>query len=229
MDSKLVADFVDCSGAVEAVDVVRDFKTPHGLRRVLHGISFSVSMGERIAILGRNGAGKSTLIKILCGLLPPTSGQIIRNLRMSWPLAFTGGFAGDLSGYDNIRFISRLYGRRFRDLYDFAQDFSELGNLIHQPVKTYSDGMRTRLGFALSLGVEFDCYLIDEVMTVGDQRFARKCHYELIERRIDRAMIVATHDVAWVKEYCNKAIVLQSGHATLFDDMELACDIYATL
>jgi len=219
----------DPYAAVKALNIVRDFETPHGLRRVLHGISFDVRMGERLAILGRNGAGKSTLIKILCGLLPATGGSIIRNLQMSWPLAFTGGFEGDLSGYDNIRFISRLYGRPFLDLYEFTQDFSELGSLIHQPVKTYSDGMRTRLGFALSLGIEFECYLIDEVMSVGDQRFTRKCHFELIEKRFDRAMIVATHDMVWVKEYCSKALVLLAGHAMLFDDVDFACDLYATL
>ncbi|MEO1205117.1 MAG: ABC transporter ATP-binding protein [Pseudomonadota bacterium] len=161
--------------AIVARDVVKEFDTEIGVRRVLDGISFSVGMGERLAILGRNGAGKSTLIQILSGLQRPTSGSIERGLRMSWPLALGGGFEGELTGYDNVRFIARIYGVPFRETFDFVDDFTEIGQQLHTPVRYYSSGMRMRLAFALSLAIDFECFLIDEVILVGDKRFQAKC------------------------------------------------------
>src|SRR6185312_5651181 len=160
---------------------------------VLDGISFSVGMGQRIAVLGRNGAGKSTLIQILSGLLRPTSGRIERGLRMSWPLALGGGFEGDLTGYDNIRFISRIYNAPFQETYEYVEEFTELGRNLHMPVRFYSSGMRMRLAFALSLAIDFECFLIDEVILVGDRRFQQRCHDELLVKRKDRAMLMAIH------------------------------------
>lgn len=214
---------------IEVIDLVKEFHTEHGPRRVLDGISFSVGMGERIAVLGRNGAGKSTLIQILSGLLRPTSGRIERGLRMSWPLALGGGFEGDLTGYDNIRFISRIYNAPFRDTYDYVADFTELGRHLHMPVRYYSSGMRMRLAFALSLAIDFECFLIDEVILVGDRRFQEKCHFEIFENRKHCAMILAIHGIDVVHNFCNSALVLKNGRGRVFTDVKLATDIYATL
>lgn len=210
-------------------DLVKEFHTEVGVRRVLDGISFEVGMGERMAILGGNGAGKSTLIQILSGLQLPTSGTIERGLRMSWPLALGGGFDGELTGFDNIRFISSLYNVPFRKTYDFIEDFTELGKQLLVPVRFYSSGMRMRLAFGLSLAIDFECFLIDEVILVGDTRFQKKCHQEIFEKRADRAMILAIHSHEVVKQYCSSALVLKKGRAKVFDDVELASQIYGSL
>lgn len=215
--------------SIDAIDLVKEFHTELGIHRVLNGISFSVGKGDRMAILGRNGAGKSTLIQILSGLQLPTSGRIERGLRMSWPLALAGGFAGELTGYDNIRFVTRIYNARFKETYEYVKDFTELGDHLQIPVRLYSSGMRARLAFALSLAIDFECYLIDEVLLVGDQRFQEKCHFELFEARPRRTMIMATHAVDVVKQFCTSALVLKAGRGKVFTDIELATNIYATL
>ena len=216
---------------IDVVGLVKDFPTEEGgTKRVLDGVSFSVGMGERIALLGRNGAGKSTLIRVLSGLQRPTSGRIHRGLRMSWPLAFGGGFEGELTGSDNIRFIARLYNAPMRETYAYVEDFTELGRQqLDLQMKFYSSGMRARLAFALSLAIQFECLLIDEVILVGDQKFQQKCHDELFHNRKNCAMIVAIHDVGFVKEYCGRALVLRNGRGRVFEDLELACAIYRTL
>jgi capsular polysaccharide transport system ATP-binding protein len=215
--------------AIIAFDVVKDFATEQGVRRVLHGINFRVGPGQRMAILGRNGAGKSTLIKLLAGLLQPTSGMIHRGLDMSWPLALGGGFEGEMTGYDNLRFISRIYNASFDAIVDFVADFAELGKALHEPVRLYSDGMRARLAIAVSFAIDFECLLIDEVLLVGDRRFQEKCQRELFERRRHCGMILAVHALDVVEEYCTHALILKDGRGRVFEDVKLACAIYATL
>ncbi|WCM25708.1 ABC transporter ATP-binding protein [Sphingomonas sp. QA11] len=203
----------------------------HGSQRkqVLNGVNLVVQPGERIGLLGRNGAGKSTLIKLIGGVEMPTSGKITRNMTVSWPLGFGGGFQGSLTGYDNARFIARIYGRDYDDTRIFVEDFTELGRQLKMPVKTYSSGMRARLAFALSLAIEFDCYLIDEVILVGDQNFFRKCQYELLEKRGDRAMVLASHSTDVIRNICSRAIVIHNGQVNIHDDVNRAIDIYGNL
>ena len=215
--------------AIAADRIVKEFHTEVGTRRVLDNVSFRVGMGERMAVLGRNGAGKSTLIQILSGLQRPTHGSITRGLRMSWPLALGGGFEGELTGYDNVRFISRIYGVPFQDTFAFVEDFTEIGKQLYVPVRFYSSGMRMRLAFALSLAIDFECFLIDEVILVGDQRFQNKCIHELFDKRQDRAMILAIHSTEVVRERCTSALVLKEGRGRVFDDVDEATNIYATL
>lgn len=207
----------------------KSYAMGHGRKQVLNGIDFHVKPGERIALLGRNGAGKTTLIKLIGGVEMPTSGRIRREMTVSWPLGFGGGFQGSLTGYDNARFIARIYGRDYRDIRDFVEEFTELGRQLKMPVKTYSSGMKARLAFALSLAIEFDCYLIDEVLMVGDQNFQRKCHVELFEKRGDRALIFASHYTGMVRDMCSRALVLVNGNGTMYDDIEEALTIYDAL
>ena len=210
-------------------DVVKDYHTAIGRRRVLDGISFSLGAGEKIAILGKNGAGKSTLVKVIGGVEPPTAGTIERELFMSWPIAFAGGFEAGMSGLDNVRFISRLYDVPIRDAVDFVDDFAELGRKLYLPVKTYSTGMRLRLAFALTLVIDFECFLIDEVIAVGDARFQRKCYDALFVKRRHCAMILISHDLDTIRAYCGKALVLKNGRGKILDDIDAAIAIYSTL
>lgn len=198
-------------------------------KRVLKGINLEIAPGDRIGLLGRNGAGKSTMIKLIGGVELPTSGSIRRTMSCSWPLGFNGGFQGSLTGYDNARFIARIYGRDYATMRQFVEDFTELGRQLRMPVKTYSSGMRARLAFALSLAIEFDCYLIDEVIMVGDKNFQDKCHHELFDKRKDRAILLASHSPDSIREFCNRAVVLDDGHMTEFDDVERGLEIYQEL
>jgi len=198
-------------------------------KNVLNNVNLDVGRGERLALLGRNGAGKSTLIKLIGGVEMPTSGKIRRDMSVSWPLGLHGGFQGSLTGYDNARFIARIYKRDYFEVKNFVEDFTELGRQLAMPVKTYSSGMRARLAFALSLAIEFDCYLIDEIILVGDQNFSRKCHYELFEKRNDRAMILASHSPDTVRAMCNRAIIIHNTQATEYDDVNRAVETYINL
>ncbi len=198
-------------------------------KQVFSGVDFVVEQGDRVALLGRNGAGKSTLIKLIGGVEMPTSGKITRRMSVSWPLGFAGGFQGSLTGYDNARFIARIYDRDYADMRAFVEDFTELGKQLRMPVRTYSSGMRARLAFALSLAIEFDCYLVDEIILVGDQNFQRKCQLELFEKRADRAMILAVHNNDVVREYCNKALVIHGGRANIYNNVDSAIETYNVL
>lgn len=214
---------------VDVVNVTKVFRTDQGPRRALNGITFRVGPGERIGILGPNGAGKSTLIKVLSGMLEPTTGKVHRGLTLSWPLALGGGFDGQLTGYDNVRFLSRIYGLPFKETYAYVDEFSELGRHMQDQLRYYSDGMRMRLAFALSLAINFECYLIDEVILVGDRRFQQKCHDELFAARKHCGMIMAVHDAGIVREYCQSALLLKAGRGRVVKDMDLAGRIYHTL
>lgn len=205
-------------------------KTYHaGDRTVFSGLTFDVARQGRLALLGRNGQGKSTLIKILGGVLPATEGSITWNMTSSWPIGFGGAFQGSLSGLDNIRFLSRLYDRDFKDVLARVDDFAELGTALRLQVRHYSSGMRARLAFGLSLAIEFDCYLIDELVAVGDARFQQKCQEELFQNRAHRAFLMASHDTSMVAHYCDRALIIESGQAKMFDDVEEAVEVYTWL
>jgi capsular polysaccharide transport system ATP-binding protein len=147
-------------------------------------------------------------------------------MSVSWPLAFGGAFQGTLTGLDNLRFICRVYGTSAEDKIHYVQEFSELGKYLREPVKTYSSGMRARLAFAISMVVEFDCFLIDEVISVGDARFHDKCRQELFEKRRDRAMIMVSHEAHNIREHCDRACVIHDGVLHEFTDIDAAYEYY---
>lgn len=198
-------------------------------RPIFSDLSFTLDRGERLAILGRNGQGKSTLIKMLGGVTGATEGRVHWAMSASWPIGMGGGFQGSLSGLDNIKFLSRLYQRPYDDCLARVDDFAELGRSLRLPVKHFSSGMRARLAFGLSLAIEFDCYLIDELMAVGDARFAKKCQEELFTHRADRSFLMASHDTRTIAEYCDRALIIESGKVKLFDDVDEAVEIYTWL
>jgi len=198
-------------------------------RTVFKDLSFTVGRSDRLAILGRNGQGKSTLIKMLGGVLPPTSGRIDWRMTSSWPIGFSGGFQGSLTGLDNVRFLSRLYRTDYRETLERVDDFAELGSSLKEPVKHYSSGMRARLAFGLSLAIEFDCYLVDELVAVGDARFQKKCNEELFTKRAERAFMIASHNMNLIKTYCDRALIIESGQMKLFGDIAEAVETYTQI
>ena len=209
-------------------NVGKTYATRQGPRTVLDGIHLNIAKGEKLGILGRNGAGKSTLIRLISGAELPTRGHIHRGISISWPLAFGGAFQGSLSGLDNVRFICRVYGAPIEPAMAFVEEFSELGSYLREPVKKYSSGMRARLAFAISMAVEFDCFLIDEIVAVGDSRFHEKCHTELFEKRSDRAMIIVSHSADYIRQHCQHAAVLVAGKLHSFEQVEDAFTFYQT-
>jgi len=216
---------------IAVTGVSKDYhsESTHKTHRVLNNVSFTMKSGEKLALIGRNGAGKSTLIRLISGIEAPTEGTIERKMSVSWPVGLAGGFAPGLTGNDNIRFICRIYNRPLKLVREYVEDFAQLGKFLSEPVRTYSSGMRARLNFALSLAIDFDCYLIDEVIAVGDQRFVRRSHAELFEKRADRSLILASHSLETLRTYCSRALLIDSGRIRIFEDMEAALDAYNNL
>lgn len=210
-------------------NICKDYTTRQGKSRILSDVNLVMQPGEKIGILGRNGSGKSTLVRLISGAENPTSGRIVRTMTTSWPLAFSGGFQTALTGIDNLRFICRIYGVPTEDKIAPVEAFAELGPYLREPVRTYSSGMRARLAFAISMIIEFDCFLIDEVVAVGDSRFRAKCEEELFVKRGDRAMIIVSHSASYVRKHCDRAAVLDDGVLHHFESVDDAYQYYNDL
>ena len=193
---------------------------------MLDNVNATFESGYNFGVLGVNGAGKSTLIRLIAGSEIPDCGIVRRYARVSFPLGFGGTFHGALSGRENVAFIARIYGAGTRGVLEYVADFSELGEYFHMPVNTYSAGMRARLAFAACLALDFDLYLIDEVTEVGDQRFRQKCAEAFRERMQRSDIILVTHNVHTLRQYCDRGAVLDNGELTLFDDIGAALSRY---
>jgi len=209
---------------LELKDVVKGYHTHGVYRPVLKGIDIAFPRGKSVGILGRNGAGKSTLLRLIAGSEDPDSGEVRLHGRVSWPLGFTGGFNGSLSGEENCRFVARVYGQDLDYVTAFALDFSELGDYFYAPVRTYSSGMRARLAFGLSMAIEFDAYLVDEVTAVGDAPFRKKCRRAFRERRKRASLIMVSHNIKTLTKNCDHCAVLKGGYLTLYDTVMEAVD-----
>lgn len=210
-------------------EITKIHHTRAGERRVLDRISFVVERGQAIGICGRNGAGKSTLVRLLTGVEYPTSGHVRREMSVSWPLGFGTGFQGSLTGADNTRFIARIYGVPMQRTLDYVNEFAELGEYFRMPVKTYSSGMRARLAFGISLAVNFDCYVVDEVTAVGDHRFTERCRAALADRRKNGSLIMVSHHPETLKAYCQMGAVLSEGRLTFYDTVDETIAAYNIL
>lgn len=210
-------------------NVTKYYKTAGTRRFILRKQNLHFVAGTSYGLLGVNGAGKSTTMRLIAGAELPNRGRIHRNVRVSWPLGFATGFNHLLSGKENLKFVARAYGEDFRRVLRFVTEFAEIGSYINEPLRTYSSGMMSRFAFGLSMAIEFDCYLVDEITAVGDANFQKRCRDAFQERRSRADIIMISHDMITIKDYCDVALVLIDGHIVQFDSVEEGIATYMRL
>lgn len=213
----------------ELKNITKSYLTPNGRRYILRNLSLVIPTGKNIALIGRNGAGKTTLMNLLGGAEIPDSGAIVSDQSLSWPVGLAGGFQGSMTGRDNIKFVCRVYGATgdaMREKIRYVQDFAEIGDWIDEPVKTYSSGMRSRVAFGLSMAFDFDYYLIDEVMSVGDAHFRRKCAEVFQAKREHSRIVLVTHNMNEVRALCDTVLHVRDGGIQIYQDVEQGIAAY---
>lgn len=212
---------------IEFRNVTKSYEMNEGKRNIiLDNVSFKFPERKNIGVLGVNGAGKSTLLRLIAGSEYPNSGKIIRTGKYSWPLGFTGSFHESLTGVENLRFACRIYNADMKYVTDYVREFSELGKYIEEPIRTYSSGMRSRLAFALSMAIDFDVYLVDEIMGVGDKGFQKKCHDAFDGKRENSSVIIVSHSMETIRDYSDVAILLTGEKLEIHDDVDQAIELY---
>ena len=211
---------------IELRNITKVYRTQRGHHVVLDDVNLLLPPRESLGILGRNGAGKSTMMRIIGGAEMPTAGEVIRRGKVSWPIGFAGGFNGSLSGAENCRFVARIYGQDVDTVVERTCEFAEIGEYFDEPVRTYSSGMRARLAFGLSMAIDFDLYLVDEITAVGDKPFRRKCRNAFAERRERAGLIMVSHDLSTLNEYVQRCAVLDGGKLTVYDSVAEASQAY---
>jgi capsular polysaccharide transport system ATP-binding protein len=211
---------------IEFDNVTKVYRTRQGEKCTLRNASFTIRPGQSIGICGVNGAGKSTLIRLMAGVEHPTSGSIRQSMTVSWPLGHSGAFQTSLTGADNVRFIARIYGRPYAQLIDQVEDFAELGEYLRMPMSTYSAGMRARLAFGVSLAIDFDCYLVDEITSVGDLSFQERCAQALRRRRAAGTLVMVSHSLETLRLYCESGATLIDGNLVFHDTVDAAIRSY---
>lgn len=192
-------------------------------------ISAVFPTGQSVALLGRNGAGKSSLLRMIAGTMVPSSGKVMSDGTVSWPVGFAGSFHPELTGAQNVRFVARIYGVDTDQLVDYVADFAELGDHFHKPFGTYSSGMRSRLTMGTSMGIDFDTYLVDEVSSVGDATFKQKSKTVFLDRMRNSSSVVVSHSMPFIRDICTMGAVLENGHLKVFRDLEKAIAHHETL
>jgi capsular polysaccharide transport system ATP-binding protein len=203
-------------------NVTKSYMTLNGRKVVFRNLSVDIPEGVNVGLIGRNGAGKSTMMRLLSSVEPPDSGKVITKGRISWPVGLRGGIQKNLTGRDNVKFVCRIQGVRragMREIIRYVQDFAEIGEYFDQPVSTYSSGMQARLAFGTSMAFDFDYYLIDEVMAVGDATFKRKSRKVFNERLQQARVILVSHNMKLVSNMCDVVVHLDHGKAIVFDDV----------
>ncbi len=202
---------------IELVDVSKTYSLKGVKKVILDHVSYSFPHDRNIAIMGMNGAGKSTLMRLISGIELPDSGHIYRDVKVSWPMGFARGFNGTMTGLENVRFVARIYGADTEFVISYVQEFAELGKSLSLPIATYSSGMKARLAFGLSLAIDFDCYLIDEITAVGDARFKRKSKAAFDNKLKNASLIMISHSEAAIKSYCDSGVLLHEGCIYYYD------------
>ncbi len=204
-----------------AFDNVSKFYRVKGVKKtILTDFSFEFPVNRNVGIMGRNGAGKSTMMRLMAGIEPPDFGHVYRTSRVSWPLGFAGGFNGSMTGIENIRFVSRIYGQDTERVISYVTEFAELGRSLRLPIKTYSSGMRARLAFGLSMAIDFDVYLIDEITAVGDEDFKKKSKAVFQDKLAKSQIIIISHSPGTIAQYCDCGLLLEGDQIRFFDQVD---------
>ena len=214
---------------IEFQNVCKQYQLKDSTKIILDNISFKFPEKKNIGVLGINGAGKSTLLRLIAGTEFPDSGEIIRTGKYSWPLGFSGSFHGTLTGIENLRFACRIYDADIKKVTEYVKDFSELGKFIDEPIQTYSSGMKSRLAFALSMAIDFDVYLVDEIMGVGDRGFQDKCRNAFKAKSENSSIIMISHDMNTIRDYSDIAILLTGEHLEIHNNVDEAIEVYKGL
>lgn len=210
-------------------NVTKFFPTKNGRKYILRDASFTLKTGENVGVIGSNGAGKSTLMRLICGVDVPNSGSIDTTYRLSWPMGLAGGLQDTMSGRENAKFVCRILGEpedRVAEKLSFIQDFAEIGSDFELPVRTYSSGMKARLNFAISMGFTFDCYVVDELTAVGDQRFREKSAQAFKERRDQACFIKVSHNLKELEDECDSALLLMNSKLYHFPEVAHGIQCY---
>ena len=199
--------------------------------RAVNNVSFDIKRGESVALFGKNGAGKSTILKLITGVTYPTEGKIEVNGRVSALLELTSGFDPEFTGRENIYLKGQILGikdNEIRELEKTIIDFAELGEYIDQPVRTYSSGMKARLGFSINVNIRPEIFIVDEALSVGDEAFRRKCVQKVKEimSKEDVTLLFVTHATATAKDFCKRGIVMKKGRMVFDGSIEEAMDEY---
>lgn len=214
---------------LELRNLTKWYPTPQGRRYVFRDLNFSFPSGANIGLIGRNGAGKSTLMRLIAGIDTPNAGKVLTDARISWPVGLSGGFQAALSARENTQFVCRVYGatgQAMRRVIDFVADFAEIGDYFDLPISTYSSGMRSRVAFGLSMAFDFDYYLIDEIMAVGDPQFRRKSRLVLRERLTKANIILVSHSMPDVLRLCDQVVLVDQGNTTLYENVRVGIARY---
>ncbi|MGP4887464.1 ABC transporter ATP-binding protein [Escherichia coli] len=214
---------------IKIENLTKSYRTPTGRHYVFKDLNIEIPSGKSVAFIGRNGAGKSTLLRMIGGIDRPDSGKIITNKTISWPVGLAGGFQGSLTGRENVKFVARLYAKQeeLKEKSEFVEEFAELGKYFDMPIKTYSSGMRSRLGFGLSMAFKFDYYIVDEVTAVGDARFKEKCAQLFKERHKESSFLMVSHSLNSLKEFCDVAIVFKNSYIIgYYENVQSGIDEY---
>lgn len=206
-------------------------KIPYKEKRAVNDVSFNIKKGEAVAIFGKNGAGKSTILKMITGVTFPTYGEIKVKGRVSALLELTSGFDPEFTGRENIYLKGRILGLKEKEINKLEPrivEFAELEEYIDQPVRTYSSGMKARLGFSINVNIEPEILIVDEALSVGDEAFKKKCMKKINEiiEEDNVTLLFVTHATGVAKEFCKRGIVMQNGKIICDIDIDKAIDVY---
>ena len=206
-------------------------KIPHKEKKAVSDVSFNIKRGEAVALFGKNGAGKSTILKMITGVAYPTEGDIIVNGRVSALLELTSGFDPELTGRENIYLKGQLCGLKdseIRELEDEIVDFAEIDEYIDQPVRTFSSGMKARLGFAINVNIRPEILIVDEALSVGDKAFKDKCLKKVkhIIEKDNVTLLFVTHATGTARQFCERGIVMRKGEMVFDSKIDEAIKVY---
>ena len=206
-------------------------KVPYKENRAVNNMSFTVKRGESVALFGRNGAGKSTILKMVTGVAFPTEGEVYVNGKVSALLELAAGFDAESTGRENIRFKCSLMGMTDSEIDEVEEDivaFADIGDYIDQPLRSYSSGMKARLGFAINANAQPDILIVDEALSVGDKNFQKKCRDKISEIMADEnvTFLFVTHSLQTAKDFCKRGLVLEKGKLLFDGDIDEAIEFY---